>query len=135
MKKFYGHPGFYELIEDIKEIHSNKNKDYAGDNPLSNFMMCERMGIPAWKGVLIRISDKFSRLCSFANTEEFKVKDESVEDTLKDLAVYSLICLILYREKLLSDKVKDDIDLATDKEVLKEEVDLLNSITCCNKCK
>jgi hypothetical protein len=128
MKKFYGHPGFYELIEEIKEIHSNKNKDYAGDNPLSNFMMCERMGIPAWKGVLIRISDKFSRLCSFANTEEFKVKDESVEDTLKDLAVYSLICLILFKEKKLTDKVKDNIDNEIDKYANQEEMELFEKI-------
>ena len=97
-KKYYGHPLFYQLLDELKEIHSQKNHDYAGeDDPLKNFRMSENMGIPAWKGCLIRISDKFSRLCSFAKKEEYEVKDESIEDTLKDLAVYSLICLILYR--------------------------------------
>jgi len=99
MKKFYGHKDFYKLLDDLKELHSNKNHDYAGeDDPFKNLKLSEMMGIKPWKGCLVRISDKFSRLCSFAKTEEYKVKDESVEDTLKDLAIYALICLILYRE-------------------------------------
>jgi hypothetical protein len=129
MKKYYGHPDFYKLIEELKEIHSSKNHDYAGEgDPFRNFKLSENIGIPAWKGCLIRISDKFSRLCSFANKEEFKVKDESVEDTLKDLAVYSLICLILYKERL-SDKKKDEIDFFVDQEVLEEEMKVLNGIS------
>ena len=98
--KYYGHPDFYKLLEEIKQIHSNKNHDYSGEgDPFKNFKLCENMNIPAWKGCLIRISDKFSRLCSFATKEKLEVKDESMEDTLKDLAVYALICIILYRER------------------------------------
>ena len=104
MKKFYGHKDFYKLLDDLKELHSNKNHDYSGEgDPFRNLKLSEMMGITAWKGCLVRISDKFSRLCSFAKTEEYKVKDESVEDTLKDLAIYSLICLILYREGNIDD--------------------------------
>ena len=101
MKKNYsGHPEFYKLLDELKEIHSNKNHDYSGEgDPFKNFKMSENMGVPAWKGCLIRISDKFSRLCSFAKREEYKVKDENIEDTLKDLAIYALICIILYRER------------------------------------
>jgi len=99
-KRYYGHPDFYKLLEELKEIHSNKNHDYSGEgDPFRNFKMSEEMGISAWKGCLIRMGDKYSRLCSFAKKQEYKVKDESIEDTLKDLAIYSLICLILYREK------------------------------------
>ena len=100
MKKYYGHPDFYKLLDKMKKIHSCKNHDYAGENePFRNFRICETMGISSWKGCLIRISDKFSRLCSFAKKEEYKVKDESVEDTLMDLSIYALICIILYRER------------------------------------
>jgi len=103
MKKYYGHPDFYKLIKELKEIHSSKNHDYSGEgDPFKNFKLSEEsMGIPAWKGCLIRISDKFSRLCNFAKKEKYEVKDENIEDTLKDLAVYSLICIILYRERLI----------------------------------
>ena len=101
MKEYHGHPDFYKLIDEIREIHSNKNHDYSGEgDPFRNFKLSENMNVPAWKGCLIRINDKFSRLCSFAKKEEFKVKDENIEDTLKDMAVYSLICIILYRERL-----------------------------------
>ena len=54
--------------------------------------------IPAWKGVAIRIGDKFSRLMSFVKQEELKVKDESIRDTLIDMANYALICAVLYDE-------------------------------------
>lgn len=98
--KYYGHPHFYKLLNEMAKIHSCKNFDYAGQkDSLSNFRMSEKMGIPAWKGCLVRMSDKFARLCNFAKQDEFKVKDENVEDTLKDLAIYALICIILYREK------------------------------------
>lgn len=100
-KKYYGHPDFYKIIDELKEIHSNKNHDYAGkSDPFKNFRLSELIGIPAWKGCLIRISDKFARLCNFAKSGELKVKDESVEDTFKDMAIYSIIGLILYRERL-----------------------------------
>lgn len=98
-KEYHGHPDFYKLLDKMKEIHSAKNHDYSGgDDPFKNFKISETMGIPAWKGCLIRKSDKFSRLCSFAKKEDYQVKDESVEDTLLDDAIYSLICILLYRE-------------------------------------
>lgn len=101
MKKYWGHKDFYKLIDELKEIHSRKNHDYAGvEDPLKNFRISENMGIPAWKACLVRISDKFSRLCSFAKQDELKVKDENIEDTLKDMAIYAIIDIILYREGL-----------------------------------
>jgi hypothetical protein len=35
---------------------------------------------------------------SFVKQEELKVKDESIRDTLIDMANYALICAILYDE-------------------------------------
>jgi len=98
-KRYYGDPRFYQLLEKMATIHSNKNHDYAGDDPLSNFRMSEKIGIPAWKGCLVRMGDKYSRICNFAKQEKFEVEDEKIEDTLLDLAVYSLICIILHTEK------------------------------------
>ena len=98
--EYFGHPQFYELLEEMKRIHSKKNHDYAGtENPFKNFRISEDIGIPAWKGCLIRMSDKFSRICNFAKKEQYKVKDENIEDTLMDLAIYALIDIILYRER------------------------------------
>ena len=90
---------FKNLLDKLEELHNRKGHDYSGDDRLSNFHLSEQMGIQAWKGCLVRMSDKFARLCQFAKTEELKVKDESVIDTLQDLAVYSLLCIMLFEEK------------------------------------
>lgn len=100
-KKYYGSPEFYKIIDELKELHSKKSKDYNSENdPMSNFKICEKAGIPAWKGIVVRLSDKFSRLLSFCKREEFEVNDESVEDTLRDLANYSILCMVAYRERI-----------------------------------
>ena len=87
---------FNEIVKGMVELHDRKNRDYAGNEYLSNFLMCERMGIPAWKGCLIRLSDKMSRLMNIARTDEIAVGDETVIDTLMDLTVYAIITRILY---------------------------------------
>ncbi len=97
-QKYHGHPRFYELIQQMADLHSRKNHDYAGDDPLSNLRASEEIGIPAWKGILVRLMDKWGRLKTFAKTGTFEVKDESVVDTLMDNAVYSLLCIIVLEE-------------------------------------
>lgn len=100
---------FYALLDRMKEIHDAKRHDYASDEDrFSNLMLCEQlMDIPGWKGVIVRKGDKYSRLCEFSKKEEYKVKDESVEDTFLDDAIYSLIGIILYRR----DKKKREAEL------------------------
>jgi len=90
---------FDELVEEIKKLYEMKNADYSEENDsLSNFKLSEKFGIPAWIGCLIRISDKFSRICQLATKSEPSVKSETIIDTLKDLATYSLICIELYEQ-------------------------------------
>lgn len=83
----------------MREIHDQKNADYSSDtDPLSNFRACERLGVPAWKGCLIRMTDKMSRLEQLAGGKSPKVKGEAMEDTLIDLANYALLCVVLREE-------------------------------------
>jgi hypothetical protein len=90
----HGDPRFYALLDEMAALHSNKNHDYATtDDPFSNFRRCEAFGIPAWKGVLARMSDKWSRIEQISNGKE--PKNESLRDSLIDNAVYSLICVLL----------------------------------------
>ena len=91
---------FYELLDTMKNTHDAKRHDYANpDDVFANFRTCEQAGIPAWKGCCVRIGDKFSRIMGFAKKEKLKVKDESIKDTLIDMANYALIALILYEEE------------------------------------
>lgn len=99
-QKKWGHPDFYKLLEQMADLHSRKNHDYAGENdPLKNLRACERLNLEPFLGVLVRLQDKWSRLEEFVNSGQLMVKDESVIDTLMDNAVYSLLAIILYREQ------------------------------------
>ena len=91
---------FYELLNTMKKTHDAKRHDYANpDDVFANFRTCEQAGIPAWKGCCVRLGDKFSRIMGFAKKEKLMVKDESIKDTLIDMANYALIALILYEEE------------------------------------
>jgi hypothetical protein len=99
MDKVYGHPMFYKLLDRMADLHSRKNHDYAGQDPLSNLKSSLRLGLSPFLGVLVRLQDKWSRLEQFARSGQLMVKDETVEDTLMDIAVYSLLGIILRREE------------------------------------
>jgi hypothetical protein len=89
---------FKEILEEMAEIHERKNRDYAGDDYLANLKMCEAINIPAWKGVIVRMTDKHSRIMNLAKSESPAVTSESVNDTLTDLAVYAILARILIEE-------------------------------------
>jgi len=95
-----------EFCQKMIEITKAKNHDYAGavDDPFNNFRHIGNLvGDVAGNvsgtgpldivavGFLTRMSDKFSRIGSFIAKGELKVKDESVADTLLDLANYSAL--------------------------------------------
>jgi hypothetical protein len=56
----------------------------------------EEWGMPAWVGAMIRLNDKVCRLQKCAQVGS--LANESAEDSMRDIAVYALIALILYRE-------------------------------------
>lgn len=90
---------YYEVLEEMIAIHDRKRHDYADSEDIfQNFRTSEMMGLPAWKGVCIRLGDKFSRIMGFAKKEKLEVKDESIRDTLIDMANYAIITLVLYEE-------------------------------------
>ena len=90
---------FHDIVKEMVDLHDKKNKDYAGGEYLSNFLMCEKhMGIPGWKGSIIRLSDKMARIMNIAKNDEISVGGEAITDTLMDLAVYAIITRILYED-------------------------------------
>ena len=90
---------FYELLETIKELHDKKQHDYgAGEDIFANFRLSELSGVPAWQGSVIRMGDKYARISNFIKKGEFKFKEESIKDTLMDIAIYTLITKIQYEE-------------------------------------
>lgn len=74
-----------------------KNADYAGENdPFKNFRAAELLGMTVEQGILLRMSDKMTRIGNLLKSQQ-KVQDESIEDTLLDLMNYANI-LLTYRQ-------------------------------------
>lgn len=78
-----------------------KNADYTGgsEDPFSNFTSVEVLGIKTEIGFITRMFDKMKRISSFVQNGELQVKDESVTDTLQDLANYSALLAGYIRSK------------------------------------
>ncbi len=80
--------------EKMIETTRRKNADYTGidQDPFANFTACERQGICSTEtGFRVRMTDKLMRLDSFIQKGILEVKDETVEDTLFDLANYCIL--------------------------------------------
>ena len=99
---------FYEILDVIKELHDKKRHDYgANEDIFANFRLSELSGISAWQGSVVRMGDKYARISNFIKKGDFKFKEESIKDTLMDMAIYSLITIILYEEEMFNDHVKE----------------------------
>ena len=93
-------PEFYDALDELRMLHDSKISDYANaTNPYKNLQGVERIGIEAWRGIVIRLMDKFERVENFCRKGEFAIKSESLEDTFKDIAIYSTLAMILYRKE------------------------------------
>ena len=78
-----------EIVTGLNKLYSEKNHDYGN----SFGETYQKLGIIS---AITRISDKYNRLVSLATKpeEERKVKDESIQDTLLDMANYCIMTVI-----------------------------------------
>lgn len=90
---------FVDVCFDAIELYAKKNHDYG--NSFNKGM--DAIGNAYGVG---RIFDKVNRLVSLCNKEDEAQVDESYNDTLMDLACYSLMTLA-YRKKAKIDKVNN----------------------------
>ena len=86
-----------DLCLALNQLYESKNHDY-GDSFHETFVE-EGMAMPR-----IRIGDKFRRFKALTSGTEQKVNDESIEDTLMDLANYALMTVVELR------RAKGEID-------------------------
>ena len=78
---------FKKITESMANTYERKNVDY-GDSFGESF---EEFGLIS---SVVRMNDKMNRLKSFVNNGDYQVKDESVKDTLLDLANYCIMTVI-----------------------------------------
>jgi hypothetical protein len=102
----YGHPMFHTLIEEIRELHEKKNRQYATpEDPLGNF---RRTGKIIAKMLKPGLDPTLASCLAFMSKQVDGVYEifgeaktdtiDSLEDKLLDIAVYSIIAMIMVRE-------------------------------------
>jgi hypothetical protein len=86
---------FTRITGEMLSLTTKKNADYANDDDaFANFRTFGELGI------LVRMSDKFARLkTALYDRKSMSVSDETVEDTILDLATYSVLLLAYRRER------------------------------------
>lgn len=99
---------FRRISQELADLYSRKNEDYGDSFGRS----VEKYGFIS---ALTRISDKFNRLESLILAHEnAKVSDESLDDTLKDLAAYCIMTLVAREQQKEKKTVLNAMDgLAT----------------------
>ena len=76
-----------EICKELNELYKVKNSDYG--NPFSKTYETFGMTAP-----LCRIYDKVNRLVELNKSYNQKVKDESIRDSLIDLANYAILTIM-----------------------------------------
>ena len=94
------------LCDQARSLMSRKNQDYAtGDNNQAdvflNFRMSEeKTGVPVSTGMLVRLSDKLSRLGQIIRPGyRSKVENETLRDTVLDIINYAVLVAAFEQER------------------------------------
>lgn len=79
---------FKEIVDGMLDLYQRKQADY-GDSAAKTF---DEWGLVSF---LVRMEDKMNRVINLTRKQgKAKVADEKIEDTLLDLANYSIMALI-----------------------------------------
>ena len=103
-EKPLGDPRFHKLLHEIGALHDERQAKYGSDqDPFANVRATELFGMPGYVGALVRAQDKMRRLANMVSGRIGELVEDPTRDAFLDLAVYSLIGLILWEE----DNAKD----------------------------
>lgn len=90
---------FTEITEQMKGVLLSKGNDYANADRLSNFKLAGTIcGLTPELNCLSLIATKVARLGVLLNTES-KPNNESIEDSILDLANYTLLLSMIIKDK------------------------------------
>ena len=83
---------FSAIVKEMTELYAKKNHDYGNSFDEG----CDKIGTGYPLG---RLLDKMNRLIACMGKEDEMQVNESIEDTLKDLACYSVMTLSYLKRK------------------------------------
>ena len=85
------------ICEELNSLYERKNRDYG--NSFHDSYLEEGMAMAR-----IRLSDKLSRFKTLTRTNQQSVKDESIRDTLIDLANYAIMTVMEIDDDVYSER-------------------------------
>lgn len=89
---------FNGVLEELATLHGKKSADYGSDaDPLANIHSCAEFGVQPWKYAVMRINDNIWRLKAFV--QKGQLENDPPEDSLKDIATFAILALLLLREE------------------------------------
>ena len=89
---------FKQIVSEMADTYEKKNADYGNSFETT----LDKWGVNIG---LARIEDKFNRITSLLSSSDQKVKDESIDDTLKDMATYTIMLLMWLQKPKCSGRV------------------------------
>lgn len=96
-----GSPEFEAVVAEVLDMHRRKGADYGTkDDFFANVSASANWGIEPWIGAMVRVSDKVARLQAAAKGST--LQNEGIEDSLLDIATYSIIAVCLFRRSNLT---------------------------------
>lgn len=98
---------FQEILNELALMRKSKGEDYDSARGLqkvqfANIRAGEDWGVAPWIGCMIRATDKLRRIQKVA--QGGTLANEGVRDSFIDLAVYTIIGLILWEETQIHEK-------------------------------
>ncbi len=104
VRKRHGSPTFYEMLNEMAEIHDIKSHDYASDkNPYGNYHFAGRLAVlfahcEQDAGFVGRLGEKLYRLANLESSEKVP-QNESIEDTERDLCTIMVLWMSDRRDR------------------------------------
>lgn len=101
---------FDQEVQELLELHSIKKADYADmSNQFSNFIeAAEWAGVTVEQAIQVLIGTKIARLRNLKKSGKMP-KNESIQDTEKDLIVYGIILRAWRREMRLTEELNKSL--------------------------
>lgn len=87
---------YLEILDEMRQLHIKKAADYGGGTGTDNLRASAEFGIQPWIGCVLRMNDKVTRIKSFVRNG--RLENESLDDSLIDIAAYAILALTLLRE-------------------------------------
>lgn len=98
---------FESYLNKMQEIHRAKRADYTGGGDiLHNYRTSAKLaGITVGTGMFARMCEKIVRLSVCLPKDGTEVKDETVEDTLLDVAIIAILMLVERESRKVGEEV------------------------------